>query len=318
MAIEEVGNPTDCDKKGSGANRANSRQQAEQMKEGGFWSNPNHWIAIATIVAAIATSLYTWYARRQWQVMQSQLSEMRSSSAQTDRLINETHALAANAADEVKKLGALVSATNKQASAASGQLSVMQKQLEAADRPWMAVDASVSTPLTYDNTGVHIGFNFMLSNTGRSPAQNVRIYPELTATVLLTNSTEAQKRVCELAASRTDTAWLAGFPGYTVFPGTPQTQGWGLQLSPNDITEFWHPHKIVLPPGAVFYPQPPYAAPPMGLIGCVDYTFQASSRDHQTGFAFELMAPQIFVGDAQIEPSRLSLVKTPAGNYFAN
>ena len=34
-----------------------------------FWSNPNHWIAIATIVGAFANGLYTYYASQQWAVM---------------------------------------------------------------------------------------------------------------------------------------------------------------------------------------------------------------------------------------------------------
>jgi len=33
--------------------------------------------------------------------------------------------------------------------------------LRDADRPWVAVDVSISSPLTFDSTGVHIEFAFV-------------------------------------------------------------------------------------------------------------------------------------------------------------
>jgi len=41
-----------------------------------FIASSNFWIATATVVIAIATGVYTIYARKQWQVMRRQLTEM--------------------------------------------------------------------------------------------------------------------------------------------------------------------------------------------------------------------------------------------------
>jgi hypothetical protein len=39
----------------------------------GFWKNPNHWIAIASVVMAVSTGLYTYFALQQWHTMQEEI-----------------------------------------------------------------------------------------------------------------------------------------------------------------------------------------------------------------------------------------------------
>jgi len=49
------------------------------------------------------------------------------------------------------------------AEAAQGQLGILQKQLEALDRPWVSIDMSVASPLTYGITsGIQVNFNLFL------------------------------------------------------------------------------------------------------------------------------------------------------------
>ncbi|HSB12956.1 MAG TPA: hypothetical protein VLE22_00775, partial [Bryobacteraceae bacterium] len=84
----------------------------------------------------------------------------------------------------------------RQANTTDQQLSLMRMQFESADRPWLVIDASVATPLTIDDAAAHVGFDFLVTNTGRSPAQNIWIRPELVPSVLLMNSTAKQRRNC--------------------------------------------------------------------------------------------------------------------------
>ncbi len=47
-----------------------------------FWNDRSNWVAVATILIAIANIVYTVFSGIQWTVMRGQLNEMRSSSRQ--------------------------------------------------------------------------------------------------------------------------------------------------------------------------------------------------------------------------------------------
>jgi hypothetical protein len=53
----------------------------------GQTSLPNKLMILATITIAVSNAIFVIYARRQWSVMSGQLTEMRGSAAQTDKLI---------------------------------------------------------------------------------------------------------------------------------------------------------------------------------------------------------------------------------------
>lgn len=110
------------------------------------------------------------------------LRVMRSSSAQTERLIDETHALAANAgiqaknaADEVLKLKGLVEATNR-------QWRTMKDQLEATERnslPWVGLERDTLVPMNspriiwpkiLPNPTISIELQYTIRNFGNFPA----------------------------------------------------------------------------------------------------------------------------------------------------
>jgi hypothetical protein len=151
------------------------------------------------------------------------------------------------------------------------QLSLMRD----ADRPWIDLDVSIDSPLTYDNTGVRIGFNISPKNVGRSPAQNIWISPTLTPAFMGDDLSEIQKRICENARPSHE-----GLLSYLLFPGNHYTQPVGLDLSATAISSHWGK----LPPNM----EPPDPIP-LALVGCIDYTYEASSRHHQTGFALDVV-----------------------------
>jgi len=51
----------------------NSRNPSTEIPpaQPSFWKTPNHWVAVATVVIAVANGLYTFFALRQWTEMQT-------------------------------------------------------------------------------------------------------------------------------------------------------------------------------------------------------------------------------------------------------
>jgi hypothetical protein len=278
------------------------------------------WFEIASLIVntclAVTGIFVLCIYTGQLKVMQGQLDQMTGGSKQTDRLICETHTLAdnagkqaANASDQVKKLGDLVAATNKQVVAVNGQMSIMQQQLEASDRPWISVDASASSPLTYDSSGIRVTFAFVPKNIGRSPAQNIWIEPALTIGSMGDDYRSAQKHICDKIATR---GRVVGFPGYILFPGDHYTQEESLGMSDADIDSHWS--KFELSRG-------PIDVVPLILVGCVDYTFEASPRHHQTSFAFDVRMRDgrlVLKSKTPLAPESLILMRLLFGGYSAN
>jgi hypothetical protein len=187
------------------------------------------------------------------------------------------------------------------------QLEVMGKQFEATDRPWIALDVSPNSPLTYDSIGLHAEFTIVPKNVGRSPAQNIFIQAGLIAGLNYTEWKEGQKKMCDWAASKER---VGAVPGQIVFPEKSFTQETFLQLSNAEIDSFW----ATLPPIAL------HTEVPVGLIGCAAY-FGASGIPRQTGFMFGLVKHDrhfIDITKTPIPRESLILIKPPGGSDFAN
>jgi hypothetical protein len=281
------------------------------------------WLTAAMAFFAlcgVVVGVLQWKAMKlQSGVMQGQLEQMKGSSVQADKLIGETHALATNAgtqannaADQVKRLSDLVDATNKQAVATAGELAIMQKQLEAADRPWIKIDIA-SSDLSYDTSGVKVGLRYIFTNVGRSPAKNVWRSARLIAAILLMGvpkgnpePKEVQRQVCNSLATRTP-----DISGYALFPGDHFTDQDVLALSMQELSvDNWARLNLPLPRPL-----------PLGIVGCVDYTFESSPRHHQTGFAFLVSGSNggsPVITEIPMHQS-VGLALTPvSGFYFAN
>ena len=57
----------------------------------------------------------------------------------------------------------------------NGELSLMYKQLQMTDRPWIKVDLEATSPLNFyqNNTMANFSFKIILNNIGRSVATNL-------------------------------------------------------------------------------------------------------------------------------------------------
>jgi hypothetical protein len=250
-----------------------------------FLPNANHVIALATVVTAAATIAYTVYAGRQWRTLSA-------SSAQTERLINETHTLATNAgtqatnaADQVKKLGALVEATNKQAVATSGQLSVMQQQLEVTERPWvsLSVDRLSISPLNFGPKEGAATINYVMRNTGKSAA----LKANLRARLFIYSFDQLYTQITEQQAVLRKRMSAPNYPETTIFPGDTISDATPVTLYTNEISAGLKSREsgIARHPGFIS----------MAVVICIDYRFPFSPKHHQTEYVFLIGVPGIGV-----------------------
>jgi len=183
------------------------------------------------------------------------------------------------------------------------QLSLMRD----ADRPWIRVDVSINSPLTYENKGVHVGFDIIPRNVGRSPAQIVWISPKLTPAFMGDDLSEIQKRICENSRPPHE-----GILSYLLFAGDHYVQPTVLEVSDEDIKAHWGKLPLgVGPPDPI----------PLRLVGCVDYTYEPSPRHHQTGFAVDVLMKDgglVLKSMTPLTPQDLILREHSFGGHFAN
>lgn len=147
---------------------------------------------------------------------------------------------------------------------------LMEKQLELTDRPWLAVDAVLNSPLTFDDQGGHLGFVIAARNIGRSVAINATINAEIVIPAFVGNFwatvIEKQKRLCKNV--RSDVMAYAIFPEHhyssDITFGIPQEDISGGKIGESNIIQMY-------------------------IVGCVDYQFSGHEQHHQTGFVWEIM-----------------------------
>ncbi len=174
---------------------------------------------------------------------------------------------------------------------------------EAAQRPWVAVEMSIMSDLTYNESGdAEITIRFTMRNVGHSPAVDVLVIP----TLFMGSSERARaerEKSCEGLRKRPPADM-----GQTLFPGQTSTQDVRLSFTRQQIIQA---NKSL--------PEPYVLA--LSLIGCVDYRVMIARRDHhQTTFQAELLKPNtsgglsvIAVDEGRIAASSMRLVRFLAG-----
>lgn len=164
-------------------------------------------------------------------------------------------------------------ATQKAADAATKAADTATRQLEATDRPWIKIEVTFAEPVTYKD-GLNVAVNFIPTNIGHSPAQSIQIKAALVPATLGDDIVGIQKDICNGPGNPFG-------PGYMLFPGDHYAQPWGMTLSAKEFDKYW---ARMGGTGGV-----KVQIAPTALVGCIDYTFDASKRRHQTGFAFDLV-----------------------------
>jgi hypothetical protein len=143
-----------------------------------------------TAVVATSTAIYTYYARKQFAVMNDQLSEMRSTSQQTDQLIHlyqrqvaelyqqtsNTHELAVQAKNQADRMTELAFQTSAQASATNTLANQTRRYADIASQTLEANRESSKEDrrawVTAEIGEKEGKFFVAMHNTGKTPAVN--------------------------------------------------------------------------------------------------------------------------------------------------
>jgi hypothetical protein len=105
-----------------------------------------------------------------------------------------------------------------------------EKQLTAAQRPWVSIDIAAMGPFKFSESEARIVFRFMLKNVGNSPANHVTIECRLLAEPL--GEVEEIKRLRREIATRKMP--ISNVLGHSIFPGEIGTEEHSIPLSKDD------------------------------------------------------------------------------------
>lgn len=220
-----------------------------------------------------------------------------------------------------------VEAINRQVGIMERQTKVMETAGEVAalstraavhsQRPWLSVNVSVASALTFDEQGVHITLNIALSNVGKMPAMGVQIHPEiyLISPVKL-DATEERKRLCREAVERNPDQ------GHVIFPDQqPAVFQYTINASAAEIEAcaraiFREADTTTNPAHRVYFPMIIVAiAYRTGMDESARYytavTYQLNRRDETNVPGLALI-----IGET-VPPERLAMYMWPIGGIIA-
>jgi hypothetical protein len=162
------------------------------------------------------------------------------------------------------------------------------KQFEITDRPWLAFDAEVTSPLTFNEQNMQLGFKLSAKNVGRSVAVNATIkskivIPRLGADCNIWGEVRmAQQSLCQNVQSPLMPCPV--FPDEVIYMEQGFALGWPEiergRLPGTDIMQIY-------------------------LVGCVDYQFAGHDAHHQTGFGCEIRGAERIGEDVPLEHLKL-------------
>ncbi len=171
--------------------------------------------------------------------------------------------------DSVERTDTLIKQNENIIKTAEDSAETARKAYERTDRPWLAVDIGIISPLTFNEQGGHLTFRISTINIGRSVALNATINPAIFAqrpeSGMLENVHNAQAQACQSIDSR--------FMSYAMFPNQPYTVEHTFGFTVPERTEAI---------GSDFFM--------LYLVGCIDYQFSGHDVHHQTRFIYEIHA----------------------------
>lgn len=193
-----------------------------------------------------------------------------------------------------------------QADSAQAQVRIMQRQLEATDRPWIKVvsaEPRSQYSLVEESPGsfrATVDILLRMKNVGRSVANNISVRGELTFSTGQTQVLNEQERICDPRNSFAAALGIltGGWPPISLFPdddtGQFQIQGTGTM------------HLGIIEPK---------------LIGCVEYFAAGNTFRHYSSFAYRIEPrkgkPPLFMLEAGSSIKPNDLIMKPESYGFS-
>jgi len=180
---------------------------------------------------------------------------------------SSSEALARNAGHQVEEMRSLSQAAKRTADASLQQSRTSASQLQAAERPWVTVDAYVDSDLMFLSGTANISIRFVLTNVGHTPAMNASVFPDL---VPLRGRIEHRDVTCR---SDRENFRKGGIIGDTIFPTQSIEVRYALSISPEAVKNFQFRIGRIGP----------------SVTGCATYGSSFDTEVHQTGFLYDII-----------------------------
>lgn len=167
-------------------------------------------------------------------------------------------------------------AAKQAADCAERSIEVARESYTASERPWISVDAKVSSDLVKSDYGIDFGVHFRLKNHGLSPARNVHVlYKVVTLKAYPDPFSGARESVYELGKSGS----LGPNMGIQIFPSESNVISWRSPLTNDEIRSAYASKASLNNLLPSFY-----------IIGSVFYQSVFSEKLHNTDFIYYVMA----------------------------
>jgi hypothetical protein len=233
--------------------------------------------------------------------MQGQLTEMKGSGQQTDRLLGLYQKQLAQLTREAEDTHDLVVAAGKQADAGKALADLTAKQFSASQELVESQRASITVgyssviaPVTFHDGSLSANFSVVLKNSGRLPATRVRIrttfYYSLWGENVFWEPLQKQRDFCSKSNELQEWSWthtgkridlkgLTNAGGFTILPGDTKESEINFGMGKPSDSQI-----IAWPPDQRNQTKQVYPF----IVGCVDYQSGSMPTKHQTGFIFQL------------------------------
>jgi hypothetical protein len=149
-----------------------------------------------------------------------------------------------------------------------------------ADRPWLSIEVAPDGPIIFQNgTQATIPVKYRLTNTGHSPANDVRMKFDIVFPAFGSSPINRQRQIAQQPRAAS-----LPFSSGVVFAGAPAEYQTAHIVSIDQMMEF--ATEEMKKNGPVEWTQP-------YIVGCINYTFGQSAFTGETGFIYEIKTRSI-------------------------
>lgn len=146
---------------------------------------------------------------------------------------------------------------------------ITQKQLIAAQRPWLKVQIVIDSPLVHADDGtVSLSILFIVQNIGNYPAKDVWLNPKMSIPAFNAPEMMSNIHLASVVQETRESGDRFSSFGHFIFPGDPISMRWIFKIGKDEIKAATQMVQFATPV----------------LAGSISYRFDTSEEMHQTAF----------------------------------
>lgn len=229
-------------------------ETAEKTEKGHDYSSSEWWLVYLTFALVLVTALLAAYTAKLYRATVGLGKDAKTTS---DRQATEM------------EMSLTIAQESANAAAKSAEAAI------AAQRPWLSVAVQIGEPLMITEEEIRIDLILTITNSGNTPAVNIRVIPQLAA-IPIKDGLDFELGIKKALVISDNWNQLQHRIGRTIFPKSAAIERHVVQLPRSELLESVatgdnsDPSRIIL-----------------NLGGCVDYIFGTGKG--QTTFSYVLM-----------------------------